>query len=228
VTSLGGLLRSVERGEYPAEDLSVTHLPAPKPDRAAVLGFTAHTVIAADVEPVWLARSLPAGDPGAAFNPGFLGALERYTGLRVNNIDVLTLAPPAAGPPRIDLREVEDRSHPRVRRALRYRIDVRVWTCPGGVLTLGRGLAPGPGPDGLEPADGPGAAGDGRWEVAVEVDPACRGTGLGRALAEAARHLVPDNRPIWAEIGVGNAASLRAFLAAGYLPVGEEALLVPR
>jgi L-amino acid N-acyltransferase YncA len=76
-------------------------------------------------------------------------------------------------------------------------------------VALGRGLA-------------------GRWEVGIEVDEHRRGSGLGRRLAAAARHLVPDGRPLWAQIAPGNAASVRAFLAAGYRPVGQEALLVAR
>jgi len=59
----------------------------------------------------------------------------------------------------------------------------------------------------------------------VEIDPGCRGRGLGRELVAAARHLVPDGTPLWAQIAPGNAASVRAFLAAGYQPVGAEALL---
>ena len=54
-----------------------------------------------------------------------------------------------------------------------------------------------------------------------------RGTGYGRALATAARHLVPDGRPVWAQVAPGNASSLRAFLAAGYVPVGSEVILSP-
>jgi hypothetical protein len=46
-------------------------------------------------------------------------------------------------------------------------------------------------------------------------------------LAAAARALAPERRPIWAQVAPGNAASVRAFLAAGYRPVGAEALLVP-
>jgi L-amino acid N-acyltransferase YncA len=60
--------------------------------------------------------------------------------------------------------------------------------------------------------------------VAVEVDEDHRGRGLGRALAAAARHLVPGGAPLWAQITPGNAASVRAFLAAGYQPVGAEVL----
>ncbi|NUR85978.1 MAG: GNAT family N-acetyltransferase, partial [Nonomuraea sp.] len=32
--------------------------------------------------------------------------------------------------------------------------------------------------------------------------------------------------PLWAQVAPGNAASVRAFLAAGYVPIGAEALLV--
>jgi hypothetical protein len=98
--------------------------------------------------------------------------------------------------------------HPRVARALRYRSDVRVWASDHGVLILGRGLA-------------------GRWETAIEVHEASRNNGHGRALAIAARHLVPDGRPVWAQVAPGNAASLRTFLAAGYTPVGSEVILTP-
>jgi RimJ/RimL family protein N-acetyltransferase len=82
-----------------------------------------------------------------------------------------------------------------------------VWVTDGGVLTLGRGLC-------------------GRWEVGLEVAPDHRGRSLGRALASAGRHLTPDGRLVGAQIAPGNAASVRAFLAAGYRPVGTEALLV--
>jgi GNAT superfamily N-acetyltransferase len=207
VNDLAGLLQAVERGEYPPTDLGVTHLPAARPGTAAVLGFTGHSVIAADLDTAWLDEYLPPGDPGLAFNPPFLGFLEEHLDLRVNNIDLLTLVPPRPGPPEIALQKIDDQSHPRVRRALRYRDDVTIWSCAGGILIIGRGLG-------------------NRWEAAVEVAADARGKGLGRALAAAAAHLVPENRAIWAEIGVGNAASVRAFLAAGYLPVGEEALLV--
>jgi len=60
----------------------------------------------------------------------------------------------------------------------------------------------------------------------VEVDPGRRCRGLGRALAAAARHLVPGGAPVWAQIAPANATSVRAFLAAGFKPVGAEAHLV--
>ena len=65
----------------------------------------------------------------------------------------------------------------------------------------------------------------GRWETAIEVDADRRERGLGRALARAARHLVPEGEPLWAQVAPANAASVRAFLAAGFTPVGAEVLL---
>jgi len=88
------------------------------------------------------------------------------------------------------------------------RDDVRVWATDGGVLVLGRGIG-------------------GRLEVAVEVDEGVRHRGLGRALVSAARQL-SGGEPVWAQVSPGNARSLRAFQAAGYLPVGAEALLIAR
>ncbi|CAA9294328.1 MAG: FIG01123873: hypothetical protein [uncultured Corynebacteriales bacterium] len=94
-----------------------------------------------------------------------------------------------------------------MRRAERYRVDVRAWEVPGALLILGRGLA-------------------GRWEVAVEVEPSHRDLGIGRALVAAAPALVPPGETLWAQVSPANVASLRAFLAAGYRPVAAEILLV--
>jgi GNAT superfamily N-acetyltransferase len=183
-------------------------VPQPSPRDCAILAFTAHIVIAADVAPSWVSARLKAWQLPEAFLPPFLGELSAELDRRVNAIDMLALGEPLPGAPELALSEVDDSDHPRVRRARRYRRDVRIWLADGGLVTIGRGLG-------------------GRWEASVEVEPGQRGRGLGRALAKAARHLAPDGRPLWAQITPGNAASVRAFLAAGYLPVAQEALLVP-
>jgi GNAT superfamily N-acetyltransferase len=207
MTSLAGILDGVGRGEFPTNDMGMTHLAQPSVRDAAVLATTGHVIVAADVDPQWLVEHYPHGQPGEAFNPRFLGALEAVTGRRVNNIDIMLIAAARPGPPGLSLVAVHDHTHPRVRRAARYRDDLKVFAADGGVLAIGRGLA-------------------GRWEVGLEVDPGYRGKGLGRAMADAATHLTPDGAPMWAQVAPGNAASLRAFLAAGYRPVGQEALLV--
>jgi GNAT superfamily N-acetyltransferase len=235
---LAAVLADAAAGHFPAADGSVTVLPQPSPRDAGVIAFTAHTVVFADVDPGWVGGKLPEGDLSAPLNPPFLTLLCERTGRRCNNIDLLCVAPSLPGPPGIELTAPPARGHgatgtsgaagvgdaagtgsvaadgaggcvqhPRLARARRYRDDVRAWQAAGGMLLLGRGVA-------------------GRWEVAVEVDPQWRGRGLGRALAAAARHLIPPGAYLWAQIAPGNAASVRAFLAAGYAPVGAEALLV--
>jgi hypothetical protein len=197
----------VEQGERLPVEPWLSVVPQPSPRAAAVVAFPGRIVIAADVEPAWVSGLLPDVDLCAPLNPPFLGALEHKLDRRVNNIDLVMLASPTAAPPEIALTPVEDADHPRVRRARRYRDDVRIWTTDGGVLVLGRGLG-------------------GRWETAIEVAETHRNRGLGRRLAAAARHLVPEGRPIWAQIAPGNATSVRVFVAAGYMPIGAEALLV--
>jgi GNAT superfamily N-acetyltransferase len=204
---LAALLTGIAAGVYPPADGHVTVLPQPSPRDAGVLALTAHTVVFADVDPGWVRRRLPADDLSAPLNPPFLSELTRLTGRRVNSIDMLCFAPALAGPPSTSLVAAPASGHPRAARARRYRDGVQAWEASGGLVILGRGVA-------------------GRWEIAVEVAPERRGEGLGRKLAAAARHLIPAGEPLWAQIAPGNSASVRAFLAAGYVPVAAEALLV--
>lgn len=200
------MFADVERGAFPRADGCIE---AVRPHAGtAVVGFSAHILIAADVTQQWVDDQLPHGDLAEPLNPTFLGTLAEYLDLRVNGTDLVTFGHRLGGPAPIELKEVTETSHPRVARARRYRRDLRIYEAEGGVMVLGRGLA-------------------GRWETAFEVDPQWRNRGLGRALAQAARHLIPDGRGVWAQTAPGNAASVRVLLDAGYLPVGAEALLVP-
>jgi GNAT superfamily N-acetyltransferase len=203
---LSGMLADAAAGRFPPADGNVTILPQPSARDCGVFAFTAHAVIFADADPAWVERQLPPGDLSAPLSALFLAALCRQTGRTPGSIDMVTCAAALPGEPSIDLTPRSDSQHARVARALGHRDEVRVWHAPGGVLILGRGVA-------------------GRLEVAVEVDQDQRGRGLGRELAAAARHLVPEGTPLWAQIAPGNAASVRAFLAAGYRPVGAEVLL---
>ncbi len=174
-----------------------------------MLSFPGYVVVAADIDRFWLDSWTGDGDFGSPTGPPFLSALEELLRVEAGNLDAVLLASSLPGDPPIDLKPDENSTHPRVTRARRYRTDVRAWTSDHGLLVLGRGLA-------------------GRWEAAFEVDESARDHGHGRALAAAARHLVPDGRPVWAQCAPGNASSLRALLAAGYTPVGSEILLLPR
>jgi hypothetical protein len=205
--ALAAILADAASGRFPASDGRVTILPQASARDAGVIAFTGHSVIFADADPAWIASRLPADDPFAApLRPQFLAALADKTGRVARGTDMLTCAAALHGPPPVELTPDADPAHPRISRALRHRDEVRAWHTPGGVVMVGRGIA-------------------GRWEVAIEVDQDARGSGLGRTLATAARHLVLGGAPLWAQIAPGNAASVRAFLAAGFRPVGAECLL---
>jgi hypothetical protein len=209
--TLRDILDAAAGGVFPPPDGRTTVVPQPSHRDAGVFAFTAHTVIATDEDPAWVRETLAALDCdalAATMNARFLTALLDRTGRRGDTIDVMTVGAPLPGVPELPLEEIADPGHPRVVSSRRRRDDVRVWRTEGGLLVLGRGVA-------------------GRLEVAVEVAEEGRHQGLGRALARAARQL-SGGEPVWAQVSAGNARSLRAFQAAGYLPVGSEALLSPR
>ncbi|HVX47136.1 MAG TPA: GNAT family N-acetyltransferase [Mycobacteriales bacterium] len=201
---LPDLLAAIAAGTRLPADGTVDVVAPSRSGEAAVLAFTGRTLIVADVDPGWVRTVLPDGDLSAPLCPPFLTLLAERTGRTTHGIDLVSVAAPTMEPPPEGLRRTPERDHPRVRRALSYRRDVRVWTLDEGTLILGRGVG-------------------GRREVAVEVEPQHRGRGLGRILARAARSL--STEPVWAQVAPGNAASVRAFLAAGYRPVGSESLL---
>lgn len=203
---LAAILADAAAGRFPPADGNVTILPQPSERDSGVISFTAHAVIFTAADPSWVAGQLPPDDLSGPLSPPFLVSLCTHTGRTAGSMDMLTCSTPLPGPAPAELTPVSGKQHPRVARALLHRDDVRVWQAEGGVVIVGRGVA-------------------GRWEVAIEVDREHRGRGLGRELAAAARHLVPAAEPLWAQIAPGNAASVRAFLAAGYRPVGAEVLL---
>ena len=77
-----------------------------------------------------------------------------------------------------------------------------------GIITLSRGLG-------------------GLLELSFEVDADRRGKGLGRSLLREALALTPLGEPLLAAVAPGNAASLRALLAAGFTPLGSVQLVRP-
>ncbi|MEU0057162.1 GNAT family N-acetyltransferase [Streptomyces sp. NPDC006334] len=214
--TLRDILDAAARGVFPPPDGGTTVVPQHSARDAGVLCFTAHSVVFTDEDPRWVRETLAALDCdalAATMNPLFLAAFMERTGRACDTVDALFVGPPLPGEPALALKEIEDASHPRVRYARRRRDDVRVWSADGGMLAMGRGVG-------------------GRLEVSVEVntvDPAnadARRRGLGRALVTAARQIAGE--PLWAQIAPGNARSMRAFQAAGYVPVGSEALLLAR
>jgi hypothetical protein len=198
------LLLGTADGRFPPPDGAVELVPAPAGRSDAVLGFTASNVVATPLPAGDVLAQLEPGDLGAPMSPAFLLWLARRLGSVPGALDVVLVADPLRGTAQLEERDdLED--HPRVARARLHREDVHVFARDDGIVTLGRGLAR-------------------RLEVSVEVQPGARGAGLGRSLALAARCLVDE--PLFAQVSPGNSASVRAFLAAGYRPIGSEVLFL--
>ncbi|OQO95022.1 N-acetyltransferase [Saccharomonospora piscinae] len=200
------LFSEAARGVFPEPDFSVRIGPLCGP-AAAVVAFTDCVVVATPMGVRWWREVLADGaDP---MHPRVLLTLADALGTTVGeNEAVLAAAPSRTVSLARSVRLVPfDDGHPRVARARRYRDDVRAWTTVegDGLLVVGRGLA-------------------GRWEMSMDVAPRARTRGLGRALAAAARAHVPRGQAVYAQVAPGNAASLRALLAAGYHPVAQEVL----
>jgi hypothetical protein len=171
-------------GPLPSPDGQVEVHPGQPGKAAAVVAFPAHFYVLAPVDPRWVEETLPPGDYSAR------GSRWRW---RIASARTSALATPCS--PRSRLAafahgrdggvapdEITDGAHPRIRRAHRYRDDVRAWRTNDGLghVVLGRGLV-------------------GRWEVSFEVEHAARGRGLGRELAAAALGLLPAGTPVFAQ-----------------------------
>jgi GNAT superfamily N-acetyltransferase len=195
-------------GRFPPADGVVEVVRSPAPYRAAVVAFTAHSIIAADLPKDEVLAHLPDDDLGAPMSPSFLVWLSERVGSRPGNLDVVLAHIGVCESP-LSLAPVADNDHPRVMRAREHRRGVAVYTDPQahGVATLGRGLVD-------------------RWEISLELNPASRGRGLGRAMISSARALLPAEEPVFAQVSPGNALSLRAFLASGFRPIGSEVLFL--
>ena len=201
---LGAVLRAAADGHFPPVDGLVEVVPPYLTGVEAVVSFTGHAVVATTLP---LQALLDAGADGFA-GATSIPVLTRLAagGGTVDVLDALLVARGTGGgalPPRPDLGD-----HPRAGYARAWRRDVRVFGDGRGVVTLSRGLG-------------------GLLEVSFEVDAASRGAGLGRQLLREALALAPAREPVLAAVAPGNAASLRAVLAAGFTPIGSVLLVRP-
>ncbi len=209
-TALRRVLEDAAAGRFPPADGLTQTMPTPEGPVHAVIAFTGHHVVAADVDPGEVAAHLDPADIAAPMGAPFLSWLGERLGAVPGTLDVVLAARAGASAPPFpdEIREIEPGSRGgRVGRALHYRSDVRAWaTADGnGLLVLGRGLA-------------------GRWEASFEVSPGARGRGLGRTLAAVSMLAVPRGERVFMQVAPGNVASLRAVLAAGFRPIGAEVL----
>jgi GNAT superfamily N-acetyltransferase len=204
---LGPVLDAAAHGRFPEPDGGFDVYPSLPGLADAMIGFTGHFVLAGDVDRDAIASRVPHGELSVPMSAPFLTWVGEQLGSQPLTFDALLSAfGTGAGPPHW-LQRLADGDHPRVERARRYRSDIEVWRTDdgNGIVALGLGVC-------------------GRREIGFEVASAARGAGLGRRLASAARDLAPAGTPLWAQVAPGNAASLRAVLAAGFVPIAAEVL----
>ncbi|GAA4440003.1 GNAT family N-acetyltransferase [Phytohabitans houttuyneae] len=197
-------LLAAAEGRFAPVDGGCTVLPSLPGGLACSVAFTGHAFVASahSAEDV-LARG--ADGFGGSLAPDFLRWLAGPTGW-IDVVDATLVARGTGGPGLPARTDVE--GHPRVQHARSLRRDVRVYGDERGLVTLASGLA-------------------GRTELGIEAAPEGQGRGWGRALLRDALGLVPAGEPVFAGVAPGNARSLRAFLAVGFVPLGSEVTIRP-
>jgi hypothetical protein len=200
------ILDATVAGSFPPADGVVEVLPPDPWGWGAVVALTGHGYVLADVDPAELEAR--GGDGfGGASRPDVLMWLAGPGG-EIGSVDAVLLGRGEVGPVLPRRSDLDD--HPRVQRAREHRRDVEVYADDAGVVVVGRGLAD-------------------RLEIAVELfDPVVPASGAsaghGRRLIRAGLATVAPGTPVWAQVSPGNARSLRAFLACGFVPIGSEVL----
>jgi GNAT superfamily N-acetyltransferase len=179
---------------------------------ALIAAFSGHNFIATDLDATEVLAHLPSDDPGSALDPRFLAWLCQRLDAVTYTPDIVLAAFGCDADPEFRLVDRDDlEHHPRVQLARRYRSGVRVYSdgSGDGLITIARQRL-------------------GLQSISVEVEPAQRNRGLARKLVLAARSRIPEDEPLFASVSPGNAASVRAFLAAGYVPICSEVALLSR
>ncbi len=201
----GVALLAATVGRFPTVDGLADVTPTDGAGTTAVVAFTGHAFVLTDRAESEVRDFEPDGF-GAALAPRLLLALAAPD-LVIGSIDVVLVRAALGGgsdlAPRPDLD-----AHPRAVRSREHRRDVRVIGDDAGLVTIGRGLLD-------------------RTEVSVELTGAAHGRGHGRRLLMSALRAIPEGEPVFAQVAAGNSASLRAFLACGFVPICSEVIISP-
>jgi len=199
---LASVLRDAADGVFPPVDGVAELLPPDAADTRAVVSFTGHSYLLTDLPADALADLAPDGF-GAATHPSVL--LRIAEGGAVGSLDVVLVRAGAGGSTRL-VERTDLEQHPRVERARHHRREVRVLGDERGFVTIGRGLVD-------------------RIEMSVELLDHAHGIGAGRELIADGLDAIDEDKLVFAQVAPGNAASLRAFLACGFRPIGSEVLI---
>lgn len=196
------VLTRAARGEFPPVDGAVTLLEELSGGNRAIVAFTGHAYIAADLVRGDL-EDLALDGFGAAMSPEVM--LRVADGGEVGVNDVILAARGTGAGMTVPVTSMWD-DHARVRHARHLRDDVQVFGDRRGFVTVGSGLA-------------------GRREVSIEIAETDHSAGLGRQLVSETLGAVSPDDHLFAAVAPGNARSLRSFLAAGFRPLGSEVII---
>jgi hypothetical protein len=211
VHPLAEIIQDADAGRFPAADGGWSRVPTWRDGVEGIVCFTGHAVLAvsSDVSHERIAE-LGADGFGGAAHPRLLCGLAGPGGW-IGSQDAL-LAGHGTGDgtetglvPRPDLS-----SHPRAQYAASIRETPRTYgyqdPARSAVAILSTGLA-------------------GLTELSFELEPDRRGGGQATGLIRAALAILPAGELVVAAATPGNAASVRALLAAGFTPLGSVQLL---
>jgi hypothetical protein len=192
-------------GTFPAADGVVEVVPVDDDGAHAVVEFTGHSFVLTDRDTDEV-RARGADGFGGASQPDLLRWLAGPGGV-IGSHDAVLVARGTGGGPMSLAERFDLDDHSRVIRSRHHRRNVRVLADDVGLVTLGTGLV-------------------GRLELSVELfSGGTQAGGEGRRLIAEGLGLVPRGDLVWAQVAPGNAASLRAFLSAGFVPIGAETLV---
>jgi hypothetical protein len=179
-----------------------------RPGLEAIVAFTGHAVFAVQPDITGhLLASLGADGFGGAHDPRLITKLAGPDGW-IDSLDMLMAAHgtgrPGDTPALVDRPDLA--GHPRVEFAAGLRDQPRImgYRDPrrSALVIISTGIA-------------------GLTELSFELESGHRGTGGGATLARDALSVVPSGQLAVAAVAPGNAASVRALLAAGFTPLGS-------
>jgi len=208
---LAELITAAADGRFPEADGGWRRVPLWRPGLEAIIAFTGHAVLAVAPDiPDQRLISLGVDGFGGAHDPRLITALAGPDGW-IDSLDMLMAGRGtghASEPPQLVGRP-ELATHPRAVFAATIRDQVRPMGYPdrgrSALPLISRGIA-------------------GLTELSFELEPQRRGQGGGAELVRGALTAIPAGQLVVAAVAPGNAASVRALLAAGFVPLGSSQL----
>ena len=205
---LAELITAAADGRFPEADGGWRRVPPWRPGLEAIIALTGHAILAVAPDiPDQRLISLGVDGFGGAHDPRLITALAGPGGW-IDSLDMLMAGRGTgrAGEPSRLVGRPDLATHPRAAFAVRLRDQVRAMgyadLSRGALALISCGIA-------------------GLTELSFELEPRRRGSGGGTELVRDALSAVPSSQLVLAAVAPGNAASVRALLAAAFVPLAS-------